>query len=393
MTQNNILIIIIFILITYIALLPSYSIYFLRYQIDLEPQSYSPKSNLINSGDQYQPDSQFYLNDAEYVKLDVEGPESIAISKDGKKIYFALKSGNIHSLTTPFLTVPRKLLDQALPSKTEYVLTCGRPLGITIDNDDNLIIADSLKGLLKFDFRSKQLSILTSSLLNSNNNTHSKLNFVNDVVVGKDDMIYFTDSTSLAPILDNTGDWNTLVPSMFTIISSIGHGKLLSFNPDTKETKVLMEGIKYSNGIAFDPKEESIFMGETGGYRIIRYWIKGANKGKSEVFIDNLPGYPDGVDVDFKEGKLYISIFGGKNWLLELIHPYPILKNLLFRIPYLKIKPQKPSIVVADTQTGKILNNFQTSNDFPTITSTIEHEGKILIGNLLSDFFTIIKKK
>ncbi|EAL65781.1 strictosidine synthase family protein [Dictyostelium discoideum AX4] len=392
MTQNNILVIIIFILLTYIALLPSYSIFFLRYQIDLEPQSYSPQPDLTNASDQYKTVSEFYLNDAEYVKLDVEGPESIAVSKDGKKVYFALKTGNIHSLSAPFLPVPRKLLDQALPTKTEYVLTCGRPLGITMDNDDNLVIADSVKGLLKFDIKSNQLSILTSSFLNSNK-THSKLNFVNDVIVGNDDMIYFTDSTSIAPILDNTGDWNTLIPSMYTLVTTVSHGKLLSYNPNTKETKVLMDGFKYSNGVAFDPKEESIFIGETTGCKVFRYWIKGANKGKSEVFIDNLPGYPDGVDVDFKEGKLYISIFGGRNWFIDLIHPYPILKNIFLRIPYLKMRPQKPSIVVADTQTGKILNYFQTSNDFPTITSTIEHNGKILIGNLLSDFFTIIKKK
>lgn len=178
MTQNNILVIIIFILLTYIALLPSYSIFFLRYQIDLEPQSYSPQPDLTNASDQYKTVSEFYLNDAEYVKLDVEGPESIAVSKDGKKVYFALKTGNIHSLSAPFLPVPRKLLDQALPTKTEYVLTCGRPLGITMDNDDNLVIADSVKGLLKFDIKSNQLSILTSSFLNSNK-THSKLNFVN----------------------------------------------------------------------------------------------------------------------------------------------------------------------------------------------------------------------
>ncbi|KAN0040890.1 hypothetical protein ACTFIV_003426 [Dictyostelium citrinum] len=392
MTQNNILIIIIFVLITYIALLPSFSIMFLKYQIDLEFQSYNPKQNQNKPGEQYQPDPDNYLNNAEFVKLDVEGPESIAIPKDGKKIYFALKTGRIHSLSTPFITVPRKLLDQALPSKTEYVTTCGRPLGITMDNDDNLIIADSVKGLLKFDIKSNQLSILTSSYINSNK-TRDKLNFVNDVIVGNDDMIYFTDSTSIAPVFDNSGDWNTLVPSMYTMFTSVNHGKLLSFNPKTKETKVLMDGIKYSNGVAFDPKEESIFFAETGGCRVYRYWIKGINKGKSEVFIDNLPGYPDGIDVDFKEGKLYISIFGGRNWFVDLIHPYPIIKNLVLRIPFLKIKPQKPGIVVADTQTGKILNYFQSSYEIPTITSTIEHNGKILIGNLLSDFFTIVKKK
>ncbi|KAN0040555.1 hypothetical protein ACTA71_008892 [Dictyostelium dimigraforme] len=391
MTQNNLLIIIIFVLLTYIALLSPYSIMFLKYQIYIENQSYTPKQNLNKPGEQYQ-DPEFYLNNAEFVKLDVEGPESIAVPKRGNKIYFALKTGDIHSLATPFITIPRKLLDQALPLKTEYVTTCGRPLGLTMDNDDNLIIADSVKGLLKFDFNSNQLSILTSSFKNSNN-THTKLNFVNDVIVGSDGMIYFTDSTSIAPVFDNSGDWNTLIPSMYTMYTSINEGKLLSFNPKRKETKVLMDGIKYSNGVAFDPNEESIFVAETGACRVYRYWIKGTNKGKSEVFIDNLPGYPDGIDVDFDEGKLYISIFGERNWIVDLIHPYPIIKNLVIRIPYLKLSPQQAGIIVADTQTGKILNYFQSSHPIPTITSTIEYNGKILIGNLLSDFFTIIKKK
>ena len=34
---------------------------------------------------------------------------------------------------------------------------------------------------------------------------------------------------------------------------------------------------------------------ETMGFRVVRHWLDGPNKGQSETFIGSLPGFPDGI--------------------------------------------------------------------------------------------------
>ncbi|EGG14295.1 hypothetical protein DFA_12065 [Cavenderia fasciculata] len=176
------------------------------------------------------------------------------------------------------------------PSPSHSVVVVGRPLGISFDQNENLLIADPVKGLLRLNKNTNLLEILTGQF-----NGTQKLTFVNDVVCAKDGMIYFSDSTTLGPILDRSGDWNTYIPSIYTCLSGLPAGKFLSYNPKTKETKVLIEKIAFSNGVTMDQDGNSVFICETANLRVLRYWINGVNAGKSQIFIDNLPGYPDGI--------------------------------------------------------------------------------------------------
>ena len=50
-----------------------------------------------------------------------------------------------------------------------------------------------------------------------------------------------------------------------------------------------------ANGIVVEPGGESLLVAETGAYRIQRYWLKGDRAGQTEVFAENLPGFPDNI--------------------------------------------------------------------------------------------------
>eukprot|EP01133_Synstelium_polycarpum_P012983 gene12983-15268_t len=259
-------------------------------------------------------------------------------------IFFSLKNGEIRYVKYPFTPSSNYTFGASVSHESlHYVHTGGRPLGIHFDNDDNLLIADAVKGLLKVDRQSGDIVILTSSYKGN------KLSFVNDVTTGTDGMIYFSDSTTIAPVSDKSGDWNTLLPSMFTIASANPKGKLMSFNPKTKETKMLMDGIHYANGVAIDLNNESVYVCETGSYRVLRYWLTGVNAGKSQIFIDNLPGFPDGIDMG-DDGRLYIGIYGGRSKILDLIHPYPWIKRSIMRVPFFTLPIGAPYVVIADSK-------------------------------------------
>jgi len=368
------------------------TVMFLPFQQDLPFFSFEPKP----LGDEYYNSKQIDDSMIDYIPLgNYIGPESLTFSKKNGNMYFPLKSGEIKYMEPPFTIVNRddffgnqshssKINMETMTSKVKHLTTCSRALGLEMDQDDNLIIADSVKGLLKYDFNRDELIILTSTV------NGSKINFINDLTIAKDGMIYFTDTSRIAPMMDIDGNWNTLTPSIFICASSSPFGKLLSYNPKTKETKLLFTGIKYANGVALDPKEESLFVAETGAYRVLRYWLKGPKAGKHEVFIHNLPGYPDGVDLA-SDGRLIVSIYGGRSKILDFLHPYPWLKRIIFRIPYVKAPIQPPSIVIADTKNGRILDYYTSNDIIKTVTSSVEINGQFYLGNLYDNFISILK--
>ncbi len=51
----------------------------------------------------------------------------------------------------------------------------------------------------------------------------------------------------------------------------------------------------FANGIALSPDEDFVLVAETSQYQITRFWLKGKRKGEREVFVENLPGFPDGI--------------------------------------------------------------------------------------------------
>lgn len=46
------------------------------------------------------------------------------------------------------------------------------------------------------------------------------------------------------------------------------------------------------------PEEDFIVVAETGALRLTKYWLKGSKAGKSEVFVEGLPGHPDNLTPD-----------------------------------------------------------------------------------------------
>lgn len=52
-------------------------------------------------------------------------------------------------------------------------------------------------------------------------------------------------------------------------------GRLLSYSPQTGETRVLATDVFYANGVALSRDESYLLLAETGALRILRIWLKG----------------------------------------------------------------------------------------------------------------------
>src|ERR1051325_755241 len=108
---------------------------------------------------------------------------------------------------------------------------------------------------------------------------------MNDLDVAADGTIYFTDGSSKFALANYKAD----------ILEHQGNGRLLAYDPKTKTTRTLMKDLCFANGVAVSPDQSFLLVVETGKYRIHRYWLNGPKQGQSEIFIKNLPGFPDGI--------------------------------------------------------------------------------------------------
>ena len=184
-----------------------------------------------------------YLHDAEILGIgDGIGPEDIDVDREGR-IYAPFEDGRIMRY------------DANGDNGDVFVNTMGRPLGLEFDAQGNLIICDGRKGLLSASPES-QLTILCTEA------DGVPFGFTDDVDIAEDGTIYFTDASNRWAIENYRAD----------IIEHRPYGRLIAYNPKTKEVKVILDGLYFANGVAVSPDQSYILVNETSEYRIQKVW-------------------------------------------------------------------------------------------------------------------------
>ena len=146
----------------------------------------------------------------------------------------------------------------SFPTGVEAEPECGRPLGLRFDQSkDNLIVADSFLGLLKVNIKSGKVQTLISAKEGMDG---LPLKFLNDLVIASNGVIYVVQSSWK---WDETG-------AGFLVLERGGHGRLMSFNPKTREKEVLLTGLYFGNGIELSENEDHVLVCETTMARIIK---------------------------------------------------------------------------------------------------------------------------
>lgn len=285
-------------------------------------------------------------------------PEDIAIDAQGR-IYGGFEDGRI-------------MRWDAKGERSEvFADTGGRPLGLQFDLDGNLIVCDSYKGLL---------SVAPQGIITTLSTEHGGIpyGFTNDVDIAADGTIYFTDASS------KFGQ----TQFMEDLIEHGGHGRLLAFHPDTKKTELLLDKLQFANGVAVDPEQQFVLVNETGSYRVRKYYIAGAEQGKDEVLIDNLPGFPDGISTG-TSGVFWIALASPRNPLMDKLGPKPFLRKIIMRLPaVLRPKPLHYAFVVGIDATGRVVHNLQDPQGaYGPITSVEEHDGSLYFGSIIESAF------
>jgi hypothetical protein len=122
-------------------------------------------------------------------------------------------------------------------------------------------------------------------------------------------------------------------------------------------------------------------------WRIVRYWPEGPKAGTHEIFIDNLPGFPDNISSNGK-GLFWLALFTVRNETVDKLHPYPFMKKQLPKRP--KVfwpKPKPYGLVVALDEDGNIIQSLHepTGKHLQAITSAQAYGGFLYLGNRVND--------
>jgi sugar lactone lactonase YvrE len=238
------------------------------------------------------------------------------------------------------------------------------------DPKGNLIVADANKGLLSVD---PQVSIMI--LATSADGVPFRCTDALDVA--KNGTIYFTDASDKFPLKDYLLD----------MLEARPHGRFMRYDPATGTVTVLLRGLNFANGVALSRDEDFVLVNETYKYSIHRYWLAGPKAGTSDIFIENLPGFPDNISSNGK-GKFWLALFTVRNGMLDVLHQYPKIKSLLSKLPVsLWSKSKKHGFVVALDERGNITGTLQdpTGKHLYDLTSAQEYAGYLYLGSFNAD--------
>ena len=279
------------------------------------------------------------------------GPEDIAVLRDGA-IYTTTQSGALVRIDGESPVIVDRL--------------GGRPLGLTAGPDGALYIADSYRGIMRWTGPGTLEPVVEAI-------DGAPVIYANQIDIGWDGTIYFSNSTDR---FDPETQGGTKETSVMTIWEQSDTGYVARRRPDGSVEKIAT-GFVYTNGVALSQAEDFLLIAETGRARVWRHWLRGDKAGTREVFLDNLPGYPDNIEAQ-GDGTFWLA-FASPRVPSEALMGTPWLRKVIWRLgPAVRPAPIHRGMMIRFDETGKILENLQD----PAGRLGITTGGKVVGGQL-----------
>jgi len=302
---------------------------------------------------------------------DYAGPEDVALGQDGF-LYATVASGEILRIS------------QRDHSVSVFARPGGRPLGIEIDRDGSLLVANAVSGVQRVAADGTVTDLLTEV-------GGMPLVYADDVAVARDGTIYVSEASTKFGAMAAGG---TLESSLLDIIEHGGHGLVIEYAPATGVARILMDGLNFANGLAISDDQQYLLVAETGSYRVHRYWLQGPQAGTSEVILDNLPGFPDNINNGLN-GRFWIGLAAPRNALLDRYSDKPFVRRMLQRAPaFIRPSPVASSHVIAISGDGQVLMDLQHPGaGYPLLTGVLETRTTLFLTSLIGNRLSYVVKQ
>jgi len=294
------------------------------------------------------------------------GPEHVVLGRDGK-LYAAVASGRVLRMNPDG------------SAQEVYASTGGRVLGFDFDAEGRLIAADAVKGLLAIG-PDRQVTVLADRV------NGDPIRYADAVVVARNGKIYFSDASGrFAP-----SAWGgTYEAAVLDIIEQRCTGRILEYDPATRRTRIVVRGLSFANGVALSADEQTLFVAETGKYRVWNVAVVASDldvasgSPQATVLLDNLPGYPDNL-MRGQEGRIWLGMSGPRSPNVDKMADKPFLRALTLRLPRSLWPIPKPyGHVFAFDESGRVVADLQDpAGSYPETTGVTETADRLYIQNL-----------
>jgi sugar lactone lactonase YvrE len=224
------------------------------------------------------------------------------------------------------------------------------------------------------------------SVLTDRVSSDDPVGYANAVVVAPDGVIYFTDaSTRFSP-----AQWGgTYEASVLDILEQAASGRVLAHDPRSASTRVVAHGFSFANGIALASDGQTLFVAETGRYRIWKIDSQArdldiqSGSSRATVLFDNLPGYPDNL-MRGRDGRIWVGLFRPRNSAADGLSQKPFMRKVLLRIPRSALPVGDPyAHVFAFDERGQVIEDLQDpSAAYSETTGATETADRLYIHSL-----------
>lgn len=358
--------------------------YLLFWPTPITPVAWDAPTNLGHSGahaanTRLSPLQQIPLGTAQ------EGPEHILAHQGW--LYTGLANGDVLRL------------DTRGERHSVVVNTGGRPLGLDIDAQGRLLVADAMKGLLRVSGQGAEARTETLLSTVAHPVPNDPVRYADAIKVGPDGTLWLTDATRRFGAKDLG---STFEASVLDILEHSCTGRLIAQDPATLQARVALDGLCFPNGIAFTADGKHMLLSETGTYRILKVDLaklslvrtaaghtgvptlaQAMAQGAATVLIDNLPGYPDNLTRG-EGGRVWVGLTKPRSPVIDATAQRPMLRNITLRLPRaLWPVPKAYGHVIAFDDNGRILADLQDPKGaYPETTAATEADGKLFVQSL-----------
>jgi sugar lactone lactonase YvrE len=298
------------------------------------------------------------------------GPEDATLGLDGK-LYATTQDGLILSI-------------DSVGHYDVFADVGGRPLGIETAPDGALIVANAYLGVQRINPDGSVTMLLDKV-------GDRPLVYADDIAIASDGTIYVSEASTRFGASQYGG---TYAAALLDIMEHGGHGQVIEFRPETGAARVLVNGLNFANGLAISDDQAYLLIAETGSYRILKHWLRGADTGRTEVLVDNLPGFPDNINNGL-QGRFWIGLAAPRDALLDDASDIPLLRKIAQRLPERYRPAAAPSShVFAVNGNGDVLMDLQDPDArFSTLTGVLETANALYLTSLFGRELGILLKE
>lgn len=333
-----------------LLLLVLFLAYVVFYPVPIDPQAWTPPVDVGLTGPYAPNEALSALH--EMADGQCNRCEDVAVDSVGN-VYAGDVNGNILAFSPDFKN--RRVL----------VNTGGRPLGMIVDKQGNVYVADSPKGLLKIS-QTGAMEVLTNSC-----NNHPIV-FADDLDFGPDSTIIFSEASNKFPDTIHVLD----------VLEHGANGTLFSYSLKTGKTERLLDSLYFANGVAVSRDGSYVLVNNMTKYQVLKYVLRGEKKGKVEVFLDNLPGFPDGVNIS-SGGTIWVSLPSPRSEELDKLLPHPFVRKVIYQLALTPAKPNHYGFILGFDESGKLTHNLQDpKGGYSDITNTVPFRNKLYLGSI-----------